>query len=504
MSYIAPEHYASTSAFDLLKAAEQGFIGIDQRLLHALVDDPSRTLPDIVRFADDQEAEEPLEQDLLAIFQYLHAPEGVPYLIRVLRRYSEDAPDELAEALIAVGSAALEPLLDLYEELGEEGGGEVAFVLAGLGIRDPRILKILEEYLEYDASYGAIMLSLYNDPRAIPPIERLLEQVPKDDTFLRQELGNAIRDIRGVLEQAPAAPAPPFDIFEQYPDEEGPNFEWLTAADRLSLLDPAVPPAVRAEAAGSFFNDELQHAERKRLEQVATTDPDPNVRGRAWEALSLFADEESLRQTLFHAARNAPQDERTGAIVALAASPEVEDEDKEELLSLIEPLYHNPATRAKGLEAMWKSAKQRFIRYFPPHLEDPDTDIRTHAILGTGLLRIGSEAPRLVEMFNDEIFRHTALFAYALCAPPELTRGRAKSFLRKIDQLASLSPDDIQFVEGAIDQRLVLQGLDPVFSRMDQEQGEEPEAPAPKSKVGRNDPCPCGSGKKYKKCCGVL
>ena len=22
-------------------------------------------------------------------------------------------------------------------------------------------------------------------------------------------------------------------------------------------------------------------------------------------------------------------------------------------------------------------------------------------------------------------------------------------------------------------------------------------------KVGRNDPCPCGSGKKYKKCCGM-
>jgi preprotein translocase subunit SecA len=24
----------------------------------------------------------------------------------------------------------------------------------------------------------------------------------------------------------------------------------------------------------------------------------------------------------------------------------------------------------------------------------------------------------------------------------------------------------------------------------------------PTEKVGRNDPCPCGSGKKYKKCCG--
>jgi preprotein translocase subunit SecA len=26
--------------------------------------------------------------------------------------------------------------------------------------------------------------------------------------------------------------------------------------------------------------------------------------------------------------------------------------------------------------------------------------------------------------------------------------------------------------------------------------------PAVSKKVGRNDPCPCGSGKKYKKCCG--
>ena len=32
------------------------------------------------------------------------------------------------------------------------------------------------------------------------------------------------------------------------------------------------------------------------------------------------------------------------------------------------------------------------------------------------------------------------------------------------------------------------------------------QGPAPivsASKVGRNDPCPCGSGKKYKKCCGA-
>ncbi len=37
--------------------------------------------------------------------------------------------------------------------------------------------------------------------------------------------------------------------------------------------------------------------------------------------------------------------------------------------------------------------------------------------------------------------------------------------------------------------------------------GREPRRPAPVKvgeKIGRNDPCPCGSGKKYKKCCGKL
>ena len=30
----------------------------------------------------------------------------------------------------------------------------------------------------------------------------------------------------------------------------------------------------------------------------------------------------------------------------------------------------------------------------------------------------------------------------------------------------------------------------------------QPKKTAPAGKVGRNDPCPCGSGKKYKNCCG--
>ena len=52
---------------------------------------------------------------------------------------------------------------------------------------------------------------------------------------------------------------------------------------------------------------------------------------------------------------------------------------------------------------------------------------------------------------------------------------REKSYFRKID-------GDWRFIDGEIEKAKP-------FHR------EEP-------KVGRNDPCPCGSGKKYKKCCG--
>jgi HEAT repeat protein len=34
------------------------------------------------------------------------------------------------------------------------------------------------------------------------------------------------------------------------------------------------------------------------------------------------------------------------------------------------------------------------------------------------------------------------------------------------------------------------------------ESEEPPNAPAVSTKIGRNEPCPCGSGRKYKKCCG--
>ena len=497
MPYIAPDRYADTSAYDLLEAASEGFIGFDQRLIHALVDQPERTFPDIVRFVETGGIGAELIQNFVDIFHYLNRPEAAPFYIVAIRISLGDVTDDLTEAVIALGQPMLEPLLALYKEVEEEQGDQIAFMLAGLGVRDQRIFDILRERLEYEAGDGALSLSLYGDPAAIPHIEQILLEVPESDPHLRHELQSAIRQIEAAPSKPPVAEEP-FDIFSLYPEEAGPDFQELSAEDRLGLLS-GPPPEIRAGAAASFPNEDLSPKTRDRLFEVARSDPDANVRGRAWEALASQEGEPEIQRAMLEAARNAPLAERTGAVVALASAGELDPQT----IPLIEALYKEPSARAKTIEAMWKSLDVRFRKFMTEHLDDPDPLVRHHAIYGIGYLGIGSAAPSLVSIFQDEDFRHDALLAYALAVPAEIGRGRMKPLFRRIETLAGgLSISETALVEQALDQRLMLRGLDPVFEARDEPEPEPQPQPQSSKKVGRNDPCPCGSGKKYKKCHG--
>jgi preprotein translocase subunit SecA len=110
-----------------------------------------------------------------------------------------------------------------------------------------------------------------------------------------------------------------------------------------------------------------------------------------------------------------------------------------------------------------------------------------------------AEAGRLERYFFDEDLRQDALYSYALAAPGKVSALHVRQVLVKIDKLADgLSADETELVETALDDLLELHGLAPVFSQ----QEDETPMPQPAGKPGRNDPCPCGSGKKFKKCCG--
>ena len=73
--------------------------------------------------------------------------------------------------------------------------------------------------------------------------------------------------------------------------------------------------------------------------------------------------------------------------------------------------------------------------------------------------------------------------------------GRGESMLPKeqINEITAKAPDLIpQYIENLN------------AWRISQQVGGQFREQAPNfGKVGRNEPCPCGSGKKYKRCCGL-
>jgi hypothetical protein len=167
-----PSRLADVPPDKLLEAASAGYIGIDHRFLHAIVDRPEISIPALVRFAAEDHEQDPvrLDEDLVDIFRHLHAPEAIPFLVDLARRDPLNIPDDVVEALVQFGRAAVDPVLGLLEELDKAGEdeGDVPFLLSQLRVRDPRILEALTERLDEGDPEAALLLDMYGDPAGIP------------------------------------------------------------------------------------------------------------------------------------------------------------------------------------------------------------------------------------------------------------------------------------------------------------------------------------------------
>ena len=458
--FLDPDKLFEASPAEVLEAAAEGVLGLDHRFLRALIDRREEALPAALAFLRGDRSGDRVDitPDLIALFRYWRAAEAIPFLVEQLRE-PEYVTDEVIEALVAMGEPALEPLLHLYKELDPSQSGEVAFTLASLGIRDERILQVLTSRLEQDPSDALFLLSIYGDPAARPAIEQAAAGWTSAE--LKQEAENVLRSLEAGPPAARTEPEP-FDIFSQYPETVGPNLDSLEENERLALLDHT-SAAIRAAAAASFFNRNLTREQRSKLLRTAQSDPAPQVRARAWEALINETDETQVIEAMLHALRD-PQttiEERGGLLVGLST-----EADRKEVRWAMEELYQTPEGRAKALEAMWRSLHPSFRDYFAKHLDDPDIAIRRAAIWGVGYFGIRSELERLRQLFDDEELRADALFAYTLAVPGETSRGRVKSLLSRIEKDAQgLSEMEEELVKAAIDERLILAGKEPVFSR---------------------------------------
>ncbi len=449
----------------VLEAASKARLGLDHRFLHALIDRQTEALPAVLAFgARDRGSDKvDLALELIAILRYWKTPEAVPFLVEFIKEDPEDVPDDVVIALVDNAPHALEPLLQLYSELEESDGGEVAFILATLGIRDERILNLLIERLEYDLSDTVLLLEMYGDPAAAGAIEEQAATLGDADAELKQEIAVMLAALRSEAQEN-APEREPFDIWELYPEKADLPVDLLDEDERQELLEHPVA-AVRAIAASSFFNQSLTVEQRAMLLRLAQHDEATNVRARAWEALIDATQEPEVVAAMLRALHNPdlPVEERGGLLVGLA--PET---DRNEVRQAITALYEIPAGRAKALEAMWRSIHPGFRDYFARHLDDADLEIRRAALWGVGYFSLKGELDKVRRLFDDEDLRTDALFAYALAIPTDISRGRMKALLHRIEKDAhGLSEIEEELVKAALDERLMLAGKEPVFRQQD-------------------------------------
>jgi hypothetical protein len=502
---LEPERYAQVPAYQLLEAAAHGYIAVDHRLLHAILDRPEQSIPELVRFASEDHENDLMDLDplLIDLFHVLRTTEALPYFVSVIRRNTGDVPDDLVESIVELGAAALDPLLGLLGELNQNDAGDVPFVLAALRIRDARVLEALTRRLDNDPQDAALCLEIHGDPAAIPALQAALAKIPADDPRSRAPIQAVIESLGaapGISSEASEQTAEPFDIWHLYPENESPDFSALDDDDRLAILERG-SAALRSKIALSYQGSEMPDHVRARLIEAAKSDPDPSVRGACWEAFGELDDEPELRDAMLKVLANpqAAVEEKSGAAIGLA-----EQSDNPAVYQAILSLYQDSRGRAKALKAMARSFDRRFSSFPPKHLDDPDPDIKTQAIWGIGYLGLSSEAPRLAELFDDEEFRSDALFAYALSVPGETSPGRVRALMKKVEEASGgFREDEEDLIRIALDQRLMLHGKSPVFFPDELEEEESATVIAPPT-PGRNDLCSCGSGKKYKKCHGAL
>ncbi len=514
---LSPDQYSSAPVRELLSETARGYVPLDQRLARELIARGPAILPEFYGFL-----KEPRENDridlsevLLDIARHLRASEALPFYAEMARRAEFSFPDALTEAFVELGASALDTLLELYQESGE--AEDVAFALAGLGARDPRVLEVLLKRLEAEPSEGAILLGLYGDPAARPALEKALAAAAGNER-LRQELAQAIDE----TERQDLTEPGPYDALDHFDPEDSPYFAAMDEKELLQFLASPVP-AYRAGAVKMLMYDEAAPAVVRAVFDVARQDADVPVRAAAWEALEGVHEppeiEEAIRAKLGDEA--APAAERASALVALAHEADEHPELRQQVLAF----FAEPETRAEAVKAMWHAGDRRFEPQIVKALDDPAVEVRRQAVNAIGILGIVSQLGRLERMFGDEEHRSGALYAYALAAPSKDRPAHLRKVFRRLEEISDgLSEDEALLVSKALDERLQAANQTPVFFDEEQAwaQDEQHEAehddehaghdhdhahshaaPASTAKVGRNDPCPCGSGKKFKKCCGA-
>ncbi|MBI3947542.1 MAG: HEAT repeat domain-containing protein [Armatimonadetes bacterium] len=281
--------------------------------------------------------------------------------------------------------------------------------------------------------------------------------------------------------------------------------EWTPAPILLDRLAREPDPAVKAQIVDALASIDAYSAsvlggldEQEDDEEAVT----PTYHDETVATFRRLAADESEDPTV-----------RAAAVVGLGELSE-DPEAGEAILPYLDA--EEPAILAAALHAVGFTRDAEGIEgKIRGRLDHPDPRVRRAAIITTGLTQPPGGLERIRELLDspDPATRGAAWIAFADAAPLEEADLLIERLGNEIQSEQDPLFEDFETAKEAVEDRCEaaeFEGMEEDDLWDDEDDDEEEEAPAAvpgipyrreTPKVGRNDPCPCGSGKKYKKCC---
>jgi len=453
---LQPSQYAKVPVKELLEEAGLGRVGLDRRLIVALTSRPEEAAPALVAYGlnPPENSRLQMDGDILNLLAAMPSKKSLDYVVSLLRDGFTEIPESMLEITKKAGTKAVEALVGLYREMEEEAAGEVAFLLAGLGLRDPRILEIILERLDFDMEDGAMLIGLYGDPAGKAPLEKLALELGKN-----REIDFALEQLRNRQE---GYEDPEIDHLESYPDTQGPEFEVLEDDEIVDFATLHEDESVRLAALDVLEDLELPVSAVQPLIALATAQGSIPVRAAAFRALARLNQIEEVRVVAESILNNAanPAPIRAASLITLLPDSIA----PASLRSYVEEFLANPESRADGVHAMWRSREASYNTRFGAFLDDPDLAVRRQAIRGAGVCGDVTAIGKLRDLMMDDEVRKDAIFAYSMAVPSDISASRVRSLYSRIEKEAGgLNSDEATSVGIALDMRLEAEGKDPVF-----------------------------------------
>ncbi len=453
---LQPSQYTKVPVKELLSELGLGRVGLDRRLIDALLSRPEESAPALVAYGlnPPEDSRLQLDADILNLLAAMPHKKSLDYVISLLRDGFTEIPESMLEITKKAGPKAVEALIGLYREMEEEAAGEVAFLLAGLGLRDPRILEIILERLEFDMEDGAMLLGLYGDPAGKSPLEKLALELGKN-----REIDFALEQLCNRQE---GYEDPEMDHLESYPDIQGPEFEVLEDDEIVDFATQHEDEAVRLASLDVLEDLELPVSAVQPLIALATAPGSIPVRAGAFRALARLNQIEEVRvvaEAILSDATN-PAKIRAASLITLLPDSIA----PASLRTHIEEFLADPDSRADAVHAMWRSREAAYNTRFGSYLNDADLAVRRQAIRGAGVCGDVTAIGKLRDLMMDDEVRKDAIFAYAMAVPSDISASRVRSLYSRIEKEAGgLNRDEATSVGIALDMRLEADGKDPVF-----------------------------------------